>query len=76
MERGERNREAAPKLVIMLIRMICGWPQTDEEKKGRREEGAKERREERKEEARQKMESTGWRSTSGTGGGGKEGREG
>lgn len=31
VERGERNREAAPELVIMLIRMICGSPQTDEE---------------------------------------------
>lgn len=26
--KGERNREAASELVIMLIRMICGSPQT------------------------------------------------
>lgn len=38
MERGERNREAAPELVIMLIRMICGEPQTDEEQQGEDEE--------------------------------------
>ena len=30
VERGERNREAASELVIMLIRMICGSPQNRE----------------------------------------------
>jgi len=36
VEQGERNREAAPELVIMLIRMICGEPQTDEEQQDKR----------------------------------------
>jgi hypothetical protein len=48
VERGERNREAAPELVIMLIRMICGSPQKSSRRRRRSRRERKRRRRRRR----------------------------